>query len=351
MHCNKYFILIALMMGLLIGCEDDSRVPNDETADGDADADSDGDGDTDGDTDSDADSDGDADSDADSDSDKTCDVDLLFVIDNSASMSSYQEALGLAFPRFADSLVAALPGETNVHVGVTSTEMGFSSSGNGSAGPDGCTFEGEEGDETYYYITPDQTDTGRNGAQGRLYQPDGKEVFFSIDLNAPSSEFDELREWFTAASAIGEGGSNIEMLTAPAGWAVSDANSATNGAFFRDGGTVLVVFFMQDEPDQTPLEIDGGDGGEEMLERIVKAKSKCGGLECIVAGGFTDPDACGSEPRPIRAFLDGLTQPYVVDNLPSENLPSDQIADQMAEMLTTSLAQVILDTCNSIVIE
>ena len=141
------------------------------------------------------------------------------------------------------------------------------------------------------------------------------------------------------------------MLTAPVGWAVDPANDGTNDGFLRDAGAVTVVFFMQDEPDQTPLDIDGQNGGEAMLAKLAKAKSGCGGLDCIVAGGFTNPDLCGSEPRPIRAFLDGLTQPYVVDNLPPENLTPDEIADQMAEMLTTSLTEVILESCEDIIIE
>jgi len=257
----------------------------------------------------------------------------------------------VAAPRFADSLADALPGDTNVHVGVTSTEMGFSESGQTSINNGVCSFAGDNDlDETGFYTTSDQTDTGRNGAQGRLYRPSGQEIFFDIDLNAAPSEFDRLREWFTAASAIGEGGSNIEMLTAPVGWVAHPANQATNAGFIRDKGTVLVVFFMQDEPDQTPVLIDGNNGGEEMLARLIDVKSKCGGVECIVVGGFIDPNQCNNT-RPIRSFLDGLTRPTAIRRLPNVDTPPDEIADEMAELLTTTLLESIQETCEDVIIE
>ena len=56
-------------------------------------------------------------------------VDLLFVIDNSISMDDEQIALTLAFPGFADTILEALPDNVNVHIGITSTEMGYSPSG------------------------------------------------------------------------------------------------------------------------------------------------------------------------------------------------------------------------------
>ena len=76
-------------------------------------------------------------------------------------------ALGLAFPAFASTLDTALPAGTSLHVGVTSTEMGYSSSGNTTINNGDCTFLGD-GDQPNdaFYITPDVTDTGRNGAQG-----------------------------------------------------------------------------------------------------------------------------------------------------------------------------------------
>jgi hypothetical protein len=50
-------------------------------------------------------------------------VDILFVIDNSTSMGSYQQALAAAAPAFADAIFAALPPGTDLHVGVTTSSF------------------------------------------------------------------------------------------------------------------------------------------------------------------------------------------------------------------------------------
>src|SRR5690606_3171846 len=177
-------------------------------------------------------------------------VDLLFVIDNSVSMGGYQAALGLAMPQFADTLVAALPAGTNVHVGVTSSEMGYSSSGTTSITNGMCTFTGQGGmPGDAFYITPDQQNTGKNGAQGRLFDPGGGQHYFEFNTD-DNAQVTALETWFSQAAAIGTGGSNIEMTCAPAGWAFDPANDATNTGFLRDEGAVLVIFFMTDEPDQ-----------------------------------------------------------------------------------------------------
>lgn len=279
-------------------------------------------------------------------------VDLLFVIDNSGSMGSYQQALGLAFPAFAQTLVDALPPGTNVHVGVTSTEMGYSSSGSTSVTNGMCTFIGENGQPNdAFYVTPDQTNTGRNGAQGRLYDPGGGQYYFDFDTDGGPAAITALEQWFQQAANIGEGGSNIEMLTAPVGWVADPANAATNAGFIRDKGAVLVLFFMQDEPDQTPMTIDGKPGGPAMLERIVAAKQQCGGTQCIIAGGFLNEQACSAQGNlPIDDLLAGLNEVHV-QPLPNQIVAKNDpqgAAQEMNQLLGTTLAEVIATTCESI---
>jgi hypothetical protein len=281
-------------------------------------------------------------------------VDLVFVIDNSGSMGDYQAALGLAFPAFASTLDAVLPAGTSLHVGVTSTEMGYSGSGNTTISNGECTFLGDGGQPNdAFYITPDVTDTGRNGAQGRLYQPPGSgETYFEYVSGAGGAELAALEAWFTAAANIGTGGSNIEMSTAPAGWIADPANAATSAGFVRDEGAVLVVFFMQDEPDQTPLVIDGQPGGLAMLDKLVAAKAGCGGIDCIIAGGFLNEQACAAMGNlPLDDFLAGVGETPVVEPLPDENLAEDDpqaAADQMNEALSGTLAEIIAQTCEQI---
>jgi hypothetical protein len=278
-------------------------------------------------------------------------VDLLFVIDNSSSMGDYQGALALAFPDFASTLVDTLPPGTNVHVGVTSTEMGYSSMGSTSVSNGACTFIGDGNQpNSSFYVTPDTDDSGRNGAQGRLYAPAGMDPYFEFttgDGNLPA-----LESWFSAAATIGEGGSNIEMSAAPVGWIDDPATAATNDGFIRDKGAVLVVFFLQDEPDQTPSTIDGQPGGQFVLDRVAAAKADCGGLECVIAGGFLAANACSADGNlPLDDFLAGVGESPIVAPLPDEETAEDNpaaAAMEMNEFLSVTLADVIASTCDEI---
>lgn len=288
------------------------------------------------------------DGDSEGEPDKECDVDLLFVIDNSLSMAKSQRALGMAFPRFVDALKGALPPATNLHVAVTSSEMGYSAVGRQNDNDDGsCEFSGDDfADHTEFYVTPDQLDTGRNGAQGRLYVPSAGMPYFDIDMDATKDEFDELAVWFERAADLGTEGSNIEMLLAPLLWLDHPANAATNGGFLRDKGTVLVTFFISDEPDQTPIVIDGQNASERVLDRLIAAKTACGGLDCVVAGGFVDPTAC-NDTRPLASFLDGLTRPPQVTRLVGALTP-EETAEWMADFLGDTLLAAVDETCESI---
>ncbi|EDM74817.1 hypothetical protein PPSIR1_14305 [Plesiocystis pacifica SIR-1] len=280
--------------------------------------------------------------------DEDCDfVDILFVIDNSVSMGGYQQALGLAMPQFATTLAEALPEDTNVHVAVTSTEMGFASGGTTSISNGECVFTGDGMPNSAFYVTPDMQNTGKNGAQGRLFDPGGGQFYASFDVNDGQAGADALAQWFSSASAIGTGGSNIEMSTGPAGWAFDPANTATNQGFMRDEGAVLLVFFVTDEPDQTPINFGGEAIGQAMLDKVAQAKAGCGGLDCVLAGGFLLDNPCNDQ-VPLDTFVNGMSEPPQIAELPDDNLPPQQIADQMNQLLSNSLADVIAQKCDEI---
>lgn len=272
-------------------------------------------------------------------------VDLLFVIDNSVSMGDYQNALALAFPGFADAIVQALPPGTNLHVGVTSTTMGYSSSGSTT----NCNAKGD-GDQPqdFFYETPDESDNGLNGAQGRLYKGGGP-TYYDIDTDAGPAELDALKAWFADAAKIGEGGSQIEMSAAAAGWVADPANAATNAGFIRDEGAVLAIFILQDEPDQTPHTIDGKPGGQAMLDKLIAAKALCGGEKCIIGGGFVDTGCFGEVA--LGGLMNGFGVAPNVQELPDEDLAEDfpeMAAAEMNQLLADTLAGVIKQKCDEI---
>ena len=287
-------------------------------------------------------------------SDEYCSfVDLVFVIDNSVSMGGYQSSLAVAFPMFAQTLVDTLPPGVNVHVGVTSTEMGFSGSGSTSVNNGMCEFTGDGNlPNDAFYIEPDDMNTGTNGAQGRLFDPGGGQTYFEFYTDDPPSVIADLESWFAGAATLGTSGSTIEMSAAPAAWVVdASVNQATNAGFLRDEGSVLVVFFMQDEPDQTPATIDGVSGGQFVLDKIAAAKSGCGGLDCVIGGGFLNYQACSANGNlPLDDLMQGLGA-TAIQPLPNEQLAEDNpqmAAMEMNQLLSDTLAEVIAQTCDEI---
>jgi hypothetical protein len=259
-----------------------------------------------------------------------CDaVDVLFIVDNSGSMRDHQVALTNAFPEFVGAMVDVLPSGTSLHFGVTSTEMGYAS----AAENDGCSYAG---DATRFYVTPDVENTERNGAQGRLFVWEGI-PYYEATTDAPQSEIEAMAEWFGGAAIIGTGGSNVEMSSAAAAWAVHPANQGTNAGFVRDQGALLVLFFIQDEPDQTPEE------PEVMLEMLAAAKQECGGTNCIVGGGLVNTGCLGEVP--LGGVLAGLGAPPVIAAIPYF---AGSDPTKFVEVLRDTLADLIAEKCEDI---
>ncbi len=251
-------------------------------------------------------------------------------------MEDEQIALGQAFPTFADTILSSLPADVNLHVGVTSTEMGYSNEG-GYVEANPCLGTGVGGAPADgWYITPDVNPSTTNGAQGRLYTALGM-PFFDIDTNAGPAEVTALNEWFAEASHIGEGGSNVEMPTAAAAWAMDTNANPGNVGFIRDEGAVLVLFFVQDEPDQSPIA-----ESPVFLQKIADAKQACGGWDCIVGGGFVNQFCL---PQVALGDLFGAMPDAPV----TQTLPMMGVTPETFEpVLADTLAQVIVDKCGEI---
>ena len=255
-------------------------------------------------------------------------VDILFVIDNSEPMADYQAALVDAFPAFAEALFAGLPPNTSVHVGITSTTMGESAVGM----TDGCTATGDGMQPVEaFYTTPDEDDTGVPGAQGRLYIVDDRAYFQGSTFDDPQP----LVDWFTAGALIGEGGSQVEMSGAAAAWATDPINDETNMGFIRDEGAVLVIFVVQDEPDQSPM----GEA-EALVQKIATAKETCGGMSCVVAGGFVQTE-CLPE-NPLGTIFEAASA-TAIHQLPSFN--ETTTSQTFEQVLRDTLSEVITQTC------
>jgi hypothetical protein len=157
--------------------------------------------------------------------DEACgEVDFLFVIDNSGSMSAEQNALILSFPQFISAIESTLETVESYHVGVTTTD-------DYSPNAPGCQQIGG---------LVVQTNTAICGPydEGANYM----------------TEEDDLGMAFSCAALVGTNGSATErpilaMLNAVTG--VYGGNGQCNQGFIREDA-LLVIVIITDEPDQSP---------------------------------------------------------------------------------------------------
>lgn len=160
------------------------------------------------------------------------DIDILFIVDNSGSMTEEQASLVSNFSRFINVLETIQGGLPNVHIGVVSTDVG--------AGPfniQGCTGNGDNG---ILQNAP---------RQGGCSPPAGK--FISDIANADGSRQQnytgQLSETFTCIAQLGINGCGFEQQLESMRRALNGSNNE-NGGFLRPDA-FLAVIFITDEDD------------------------------------------------------------------------------------------------------
>lgn len=250
-------------------------------------------------------------------------VDMLFVIDNSQSMQTYQDALADQFPSFVTSMFDSLPQGVDVHVGITTTD--FDSNCAEAEATGNCQTSASIDQVLMHYNKPTDGNDGGNGSQGRLFQYAGKSYFAAGTDDDPAP----LSEWFSqAAVAAGESGCSFEMPVAAAGWAVDPANDATNGGFLRDENGLLVVFFLTDEPDKSP------ESKAVYAQQILDAKAGCGGEACVFVSGLV-PTCIADVNQKLWQFMNmfGETPPY------GDILDTAHYDDNFGAALATAVAE------------
>ena len=161
-----------------------------------------------------------------------CDnVDLLFVVDNSASMDPFQQAITGAFPTLMQSWLSALPSDVDLHVGVTVTDRTN----------DGAIRSDCDG-------VPGSLVTARVGTNGTT----GSGPPCNFDSGAAyMTAGPNLDQEFACAAIVG---SNGNLFEAPVDRTIEALDPAMNAAGgcnegFRRDDALLVVFYLTDEDD------------------------------------------------------------------------------------------------------
>lgn len=256
-------------------------------------------------------------------------VDMLFVIDNSDSMETYQQALADQFPAFVAAMFAELPAGIGVHVGITTTEFDAGCEAAETTG--NCQSTATIDEVQMHYMPPTEGNDGGNGSQGRLFQWSGQQYFAANTDDDPAA----LSTWFSgAATAAGENGCSFEMPVAAAGWASHLANAVTNDGFIRDQGGLLVVFFLTDEPDKSP------EATAVYTGMILDAKAECGGAECVFISGLVPP--CVSD---INQKLWQFMTSFGMDDPPHGDIVDTA---QYDEVVGAALAGAVAEACANI---
>jgi hypothetical protein len=181
-----------------------------------------------------------------------------------------------------------------------------------------------------------------SGLQGRLVQWDSK--FYYAANTGHLDEKQGLSDWFTAAGTEGvrQAGSAFEFNAAAAAWALHPANAETNSGFLRDEGSVLVIFILSDEGDQSYVV----ETEDFLVNTVLDAKSGCGGADCIVTGGLL-MTLCEPETLNSQRFLSSFGSTPQIGDIRGGGLlfPEPEI---YTEVVGATLASVIAETCEQI---
>jgi hypothetical protein len=166
-----------------------------------------------------------------------CDkVDILFVVDNSASMENNQANLVANFPGFSKSIVDTLGTDFDYHVGVVTTDA-FADN------PPQCQTLG---------ALVSQTRTSGAGASS-CFEPSRTQRFLRAD--------DALGEKFACLAKVGTGGSGAEDVIGAIRAALSAPNTEGCNQDFLRPDSLLVLVILTDEDVLTPSDISSWQDG------------------------------------------------------------------------------------------
>jgi hypothetical protein len=172
---------------------------------------------------------------ADSPTQPVRDLDVLFVVDNSGAMGEEQEFLAGAVGRFIGTLDERLDGRPNLHIGVTSTNVGTGPDGGGG---EACSGQGDDG----RLLIPDLCTPLDRPFLVDLVDPDDPDAPRTI--NYPEGQ---LAETLACMTRLGMTGCGFEQQLEAMRRALDGSNEGNDGFVRRDA--MLVVVLVTDEDD------------------------------------------------------------------------------------------------------
>jgi hypothetical protein len=207
-------------------------------------------------------------------------VDFVFVVDNSPSMTDEQQFLAQGVPGFVSAMQNALPTVESFRVGVIDTDS-YPGLGTLEQPLEGCDPEVVDGCDACDY------QLGAFLSKPQSASDPSTDCEFSTGTSYMDGTSETFANEFGCAALVGAVGNPIEQQAGALVAAVSDdlqADAACNEGFVRDDA-LLVFLVISDEEDNydSPPAPQGGSAGEpqEWYDAVVAAKN---GRETNVVG-------------------------------------------------------------------
>jgi hypothetical protein len=218
------------------------------------------------------------------------DVDVLFMVDNSAEVVKAQAKLVDAFPAFIAALDQSTGGRPNLHVAIVSSDMGAGSTTNG------CSGNGQAG---LFQTAPKRI---VNGALCDTMLTGGARFIEYVNGNTNANYTGDIADVFSCIAPLGEDGCGFEQsllsLTHALGADNFDASGvprppAENAGFLRSNAILAIVMVTNEDDCSAP-----GGAASELFSDTAAASlaSPFGpgtGYRCNEFGHL-----CGSPPAP-----------------------------------------------------
>jgi hypothetical protein len=216
-------------------------------------------------------------------------LDLIFMIDNSSSMTNKQENLRKNFPSFMTKLLNIQGGAPDMHIAVISSNVGA-----GQTMPDRACPPG--GDRGRFQVRPEcGIDTTKTG------------YFLTVDGTGKTNFEDKgglpkLPELFQCMAFLGDQGCGYEHQLLSLYFALDGKTNPENAGFLRDDAYLGVVL-LSDEDDCS------GEPDADFFASPIPGQS--GSVRCSLKG-----HVCNGQPVPAMPFMAPLSacMPYERDD-------------------------------------
>jgi hypothetical protein len=184
-------------------------------------------------------------------------IDILFMVDNSSSMTSMQQKLAMQLPTFMQVLQGLPNGLPNVHIAVVSSDMGAPGDSTSSIG---CTAQGNNG-EFQYQPGAAASCTSTTLADGAT---------FISDVDGQKNFTDPIESVFQCIAQLGAAGCGFEHQLASIDRALGAdgaAPPASNANFLRSDAYLGIVLLTNEDDCSAPSNttIFSLNGGQQSI--------------------------------------------------------------------------------------